>query len=154
LLSIYFVWVLILLGVELVHVLQTHATGRRTIGGPRAGAAENAIRMLLHLARGGTHGLRELYAAQGEAASEAEGIPAQLQKAGLVRGDSALGFALTRPARKITAAQVVDAVSPDLYTISAHEGDKVADVLEPLFARLHAERRALLGMTLADFLRR
>ncbi len=154
LLSVYFVWVLILLGVELVHVLQTHAAGRRTIGGPRAGPAENAIRMLLHLAKGGTHGLRELYAQQEESSTEAERILLQLKDAGLVAGDVAQGFSLVRPARKITVAQVVDAVSPNLYTITPEEGDKVVEILEPLFERLHAERRALLGMTLADFLTR
>ena len=153
LLSVYFVWVLILLGVELVHVLQTHAAGRRTIGGPRAGPAENAIRMLLHLARGGSHGLRELYAQQEESSPEAERILLQLKDAGLVAGDAALGFTLVRPARKVTVAQVVDAVSPNLYTITPEEGDRVVEILEPLFERLHAERRALLGMTLADFLK-
>ena len=154
LLSVYFVWVLILLGVELVHVLQAHASGRRELGGPRAGAAENAIRMLLRLARGGTHGLRELYAQQGDTSLEAEKILSQLENAGLVAGDPAKGFSLTLPPRKITIAQVVDAVSPDLYTLAADSGDKVVEVLQPLFERLRGERRALLGMTLADLLRR
>jgi membrane protein len=153
LLSVYFVWVLILLGVELVHVLQAHAAGRE-IGGPRAGAAENAIRMLLQLARGGTHGLRELYAQQEDTSLEAEKILSQLEEAGLVSGDAAKGFSLTRPPRKITIAQVVDAVSPDLYTLTAERGDRVVEVLQPLFDRLRGERRALLGMTLADLLRR
>jgi hypothetical protein len=44
----------------------------------------------------------------------------------------------------------VDAVSPDLYTITPEEGDKVVQVLTPLFERLQAERRALLGTTIAD----
>ena len=153
LLSVYFVWVLILLGVELVHVLQTHASGRR-IGGPRAGAAENAIRMLLQLARGGTHGLRELYAQQEETSLEAEKILTKLEKAGLITGDPAKGFALTRPARRITVAHVVDALSPDLFSITPEEGDRVVEILEPLFERLQAERRALLGMPLSDFLKR
>jgi YihY family inner membrane protein len=153
LLSVYFVWVLILLGVELVHVLQTHTGGRRRIGDPRAGAAENAIRMLLALARGGTQGLRELYTEQEENSPEAEKILSKLQKAGLIAGDPTHGFSLTRPARRITVAQVVDALSPDLYTI-AGEGDRVAEILEPLFERLQGERRAMLGMTLSDFLRR
>jgi membrane protein len=154
LLSVYFVWVLILLGVELVHVLQTHAGGRRRIGGPRAGAAENAIRMLLQLARGGTHGFRELYAQQEETSLEAEKILTKLQKAGLISGDPTHGFSLTRPARRITVAHVVDALSPDLYTITPEEGDRVVEILEPLFERLQAERRALLGMPLSDFLKR
>ena len=154
LLSVYFVWVLILLGVELVHVLQTQSAGRRTIGGPRAGPAENAIRMLLHLAKGGAHGMRELYAQQEESSTEAEKILLQLRDAGLIGGDAVQGFTLARPARKITVAQVVDAVSPNLYTITPEEGDSVVEILEPLFERLHAERRALLGMTLGDFIKR
>ena len=48
----------------------------------------------------------------------------------------------------------MDAVSPNLYTITPEEGDQVVEVLEPLFERLHAERRALLGMSLAHFLKR
>jgi YihY family inner membrane protein len=154
LLSVYFGWVLILLGVELVHAIQTQASRRRTAGGPRAGAAENAIRMLLQLARGGTHGLRELHAQQGESSPEAERILTRLQEAGLVSGDPAQGFWLARPARRITVAQVVDALTPNLYTVTPAEGDRVIEILGPLFERLHAERRALLGMTLADFLKR
>jgi hypothetical protein len=45
---------------------------------------------------------------------------------------------------------VVDAVSPDLYTISPAAEDRVVLVLEPLFARLDKERRTMLGATLAD----
>jgi hypothetical protein len=44
----------------------------------------------------------------------------------------------------------VDAISPNLYTITPEEDDRVVQTLEPLFARLDAERRALLGATLAD----
>jgi membrane protein len=150
LLSVYFVWVLILLGVELAHVLQTQAAGRRTIGGPRAGQAENAVRMLLRLSKGGTHPLRELYGEQEGPATEAEKLLECLRDRGLVEGDVASGYSLAKPARKITVAQVVDAVSPDLYTIAAEEGDRVVEVLTPLFERLQAERRALLGTTIAD----
>ncbi len=150
LLSVYFVWVLILLGVELTHVLQTHSAGRRTVGGPRAGPAENAVRMLLRLSKGGTHALRELYAEQEASSTEAEKILEHLKNKGLVEGDVAHGYALAKPARRITVAQVVDAVSPDLYTITPEEGDKVVEVLTPLFERLQAERRALLGTTIAD----
>jgi membrane protein len=150
LLSVYFVWVLILLGVELAHVLQTHAAGRRTVGGPKAGPAENAVRMLLCLSKGGTHALRELYAEQEAPSTEAERILGCLKQEGLIEGDVARGYALAKPARRITVAQVVDAVSPDLYTITPEEGDKVVEVLAPLFERLQAERRALLGTTIAD----
>jgi membrane protein len=150
LLSLYFVWVLILLGVELTHVLQTHTAGRRTAGGPRAGQAENAVRMLLRLSKGGTHPLRDLYAEQEGSSIEAEKLLACLRDNGLVEGDAARGYSLAKPAKKITVAQVVDAVSPDLFAIAAEEGDRVADVLAPLFERLQAERRALLGTTIAD----
>ena len=147
LLSVFFVWVLILLGVELTHVLQTQAAGRRTLGGPRAGQAENAVRMLLRLAQGGTHALRDLYAEQEAPSTEAEKLLQCLKEKGLVEGDAARGFSLARPARKITVAHVVDAVSPNLYTITHEEGDKVVEVLGPL---LEAERRALLGTTISD----
>ena len=47
-------------------------------------------------------------------------------------------------------AQVVEAISPNLYTISPEEQDNVVVTLEPLFQRLEAERRTLLGATLAE----
>jgi membrane protein len=150
LLSIYLVWVLILLGVELTHVIQTRAGGHRAIGGPRAGRAENAVRMLLQLATGGTHALRDLYSVQEASSTEAETVLECLRDQGLIEGDASQGFSLARPARKITVAQVVDAVSPNLYTITPVEGDKVVQVLSPLFERLDGERRALLGTTIAD----
>ena len=45
---------------------------------------------------------------------------------------------------------MVEAISPNLYTIDPDEEDRVAQVLQPLFARLDSERRALLNATLAD----
>ncbi len=150
LLSIYFVWVLILLGVELTHVIQTRAGGHRTIGGPRAGRAENAIRMLLCLSAGGTHALRDLYAKQEAPSPEVEELLGCLRDRGLIEGDSSRGFSLSRSPRMITVAEVVDAVSPNLFTITPEEGDRVVQVLTPLFERLVGERRALLGTTIAD----
>ena len=50
LLSVYLVWVLILIGVELTHVLQTKIGKSRRRGKVPAGRAENAIRMLLRAA--------------------------------------------------------------------------------------------------------
>jgi DNA-binding IscR family transcriptional regulator len=67
-----------------------------------------------------------------------------------VAGDGARGFALAQPPDKITVARIVEAISPNLYTIAPEENDRVAQVLHPLFDRLDAERRALLGTTLAD----
>jgi membrane protein len=150
LISVFLVWVLILLGVELTHVLQTKIGKSRRRGSVPAGRAENAIRMLLKLAEGGIHRLRELYHHQEGSSVEAEKILDCLRDAGIVAGDTARGFALAAPAEKISVAQVVDAVSPNLYTITPEEDDKVVHVLQPLFARLDSERRALLGQTLAD----
>lgn len=152
LLSIYFVWVLILLGVELTHALQMRATGRRTAGGPSAGRAENAIRILLCLSSGGTHPFRELYGEQEGSSAEAERILEGLRAKGLVEGDAARGFSLKRPATRITVAEVVDAVSADLYALTAREDDRLAHTLRPVFEHLMAERRALLGVTIADLI--
>ena len=150
LLSVFLVWVLILLGVELTHVLQTKIGRSRRRGKVPAGRAENAIRMLLKLAEGGIHRLRELYHHQEGSSVEAEKILDCLRDAGIVAGDTARGFALAAPPEKISVAQVVEAISPNLYTITPEEDDKVVHVLQPLFARLDSERRSLLGQTLAD----
>ena len=154
LISVFFVGVLILLGVELTHVLQTKTGKRRRRGPVHAGRAENAIRMLLRLAEGGIHRFRELYHDQEGSSVEAEKILDCLRDAGLVDGDGARGFALARPAEKISVAHVVEAISPNLYTITPEaEHDRVIQVLQPLFARLDSERRALLGATIADLKR-
>jgi membrane protein len=150
LISVFLVWVLILLGVELTHVLQTKIGKSRRRGRVPAGRAENAIRMLLRLAEGGIHRLRELYHDQEGSSVEAERILDCLRDAGIVEGDTARGFALAQPAEKISVAQIVEAISPNLYTITPEGDDKVVHVLEPLFARLDSERRALLDRTLAD----
>jgi membrane protein len=152
LLSVFFAWVLFLLGVELAHVLQTKF-GKRRRGPVRAGRAENAIRMLLRLSEGGIHRFRDLYHDQEGSSVEAEKILESLRDARIVDGDGARGFALAEPAEKITVARVVDAISPNLYTITPEEDDRVVQVLQPLFARLDSERRALLGATLSDLKR-
>ena len=150
LISVFLVWVLILLGVELTHVLQTKmGKGRRRRHVP-AGRAENAIRMLLRMAEGGIHRFRDLYHDQEGSSVDAERILECLRDAKLVDGDGARGFALAEPAEKITVAKVVEAISPNLYTIDPQEEDRVAQVLQPLFARLDSERRALLNATIAD----
>ena len=150
LLSVYLVWVLILIGVELTHVLQTKIGKSRRRGKVPAGRAENAIRMLLRLAEGGVHHLRELYHDQEASSVEAERILDCLRDAGIVTGDTARGFALAAAAENISVGQVVDAVSPNLYTITPEEDDKVVQVLQPLFARLDSERRALLDQAALD----
>jgi membrane protein len=150
LISIFFVWILILLGVELTHVLQTKIGRHRRRGGSKAGRAENAIRMLLTLARGGFHSFRDLYSGQESSSVEAEKILGCLLEGRLVQGDPARGYVLALPPDQITVARVVESVSPNLYTITPEEDDRVVQVLQPLFARLESERRALLGTTLAD----
>jgi DNA-binding IscR family transcriptional regulator len=150
LLSVFFVWVLILLGVELTHVLQTKIARGRRGGKVGAGRAENAVRMLLKLAEGGIHPFRELYHHQEGSSVDAERLLENLRDAGIVDGDTARGFALALPPDKIPIAKVVDAITPNLYSIRTEEDDRVAQVLQPLFARLDSERRALLGATLAD----
>jgi DNA-binding IscR family transcriptional regulator len=65
-------------------------------------------------------------------------------------GDPASGYALARAPAKVTISDVVEAIIPDLYTISPEEEDRVVLTLEPLFHRLDGERRALLATTLAD----
>jgi membrane protein len=150
LISVFLVWVLILLGVELTHVLQTKIGKSRRRGRVPAGRAENAIRMLLRLADGGIHRFRDLYHDQEASSVEAEKILECLRDAKIVEGDAARGFALAEPPDKVTVARVVDAISPNLYTITPEEDDRVVQTLEPLFARLDSERRALLGATLSD----
>ncbi len=150
LLSIYFAWVLVLLGVELTHVLETQTAQRKLLGRAKAGRAESAIRMLLRLSGGGIRPLAEFSGGPGASAGQAEKILECLRENGLVQGDSTRGFALARPPHEITIAQVVDAVSTNLYSVSPEEEDRVVLVLEPLFHRLDAERRALLGLTIAD----
>jgi membrane protein len=150
LISVFLVWVLILMGVELTHVLQTKMAKGRRRGKVPAGRAENAVRMLLRLAEGGIHRFRDLYHDQEGSSVEAEKILECLRDARIVDGDGARGFALAKPADKISVAQVVEAISPNLYTITPEEDDRVVQVLTPLFARLDAERRALLDATLAD----
>jgi membrane protein len=148
--SVYLLWVLILLGVELTRAIQSHAGRDPAASGARAGRAENAIRMLLRLSRGEVHAFRELYDHQESDAAEAEKILNRLLDRGLVQGDPVVGYRLSRKPRQIRVAEVVDAISPDLFTISRQHEDRVALVLEPLFARLEKERRTLLGATLAD----
>ena len=149
LISLFLVWVVILLGVELTHVLQTRAAQRRSVGGLRAGRAENAVRMLLRLARGSPAPFDALYREQEAASEEALKLLNCLIETGIVRRQRA-DFALARPPETITVAQVVEAISPNLYTISPEEQDSVVVTLEPLFQRLEAERRTLLGATLAE----
>jgi membrane protein len=150
LLSVYLVWVLILLGVELVSVLQTHAGGRRAAGGPRSGPAENAVRILVRLADGKRHPVEDLFDAQHASAAEMERILARLAEAGMVAGAAADGFTLIRPPERISVSQVVEALAPDLYALAGGDADPVALALAPLFRRQITARRSVLAATIAD----
>ena len=149
LISIFLVWVVILIGVELTHVLQTHRSRRRSIGGIRAGRAENAVRMLLRLSAGGVHPFDALYREQEATSDEAAKILDCLVENGLIAREGPR-YSLAADPGDITVAQVVEAISPNLYAISPEEQDRVVTVREPIFARLDAERRSLLSATLAD----
>jgi membrane protein len=148
-LSLYFAWVLILLGVELTHVLQAEIDGYAS-SRLREGRAERAIRMLLRMSSLEPAPLAKLEPHPTAPSAETIGILEELKRAGLLAGDPVAGFRLAMPGREITLARVVEALSPDLYHVNPHREDRIAMVLEPLFYRLDAERRALLNATLAD----
>lgn len=148
-LSLYFVWVLILLGVELTHVIQTRV-GPAARAREAEGHAEKAIRLLLRLSPTEPRALKELEAQPDADTAEAAMILDSLERAGLVRGNPTDGYVLGRFPHEITVAGVVEALIPDLYRVSPRRQDRVTLVLEPLFDRLDAERRALLDATLAE----
>lgn len=153
LLSIYFVWTFILIGVELTSVLQTHASSRRAAPGPPAGPAETAIRMLVRMA-GGAHLAQDVFDVLDPAtAPEKERLLERLAEAGLVSGSRSEGFTLTRKPELITVARVVEALSPDLYSISTESSDRLTLALEQLFRGLRSARSTALSMTIADLRR-
>lgn len=151
-LSVYFAWFVILLGVELTHVLETTVLSK-THETEREGRAERAIRMLLRMPYGRVRPLAEIDRHPGAPSDQTLAILDELQRAGLVEGSAGDGFRLAIPAREITVARVVEALSPDLLNVSPRE-DRVTLVLEPLFSRLDAERRALLDATLPELRQR
>jgi membrane protein len=151
-LSLYFAWALILLGVELTHVLQTQVAGAGSAHA-REGRAERAIRMLLRMSSFEQAPLKDLEPNPHAPSPETIRILDDLKGAGLIAGDPTSGFRLATPGREITVARIVEALSPGLYDINPYHQDRVALALEPLFYRLDAERRALLNATLADLRR-
>ena len=152
LLSIYFVWTLILIGVELTSVVQTHSASRRAAPGPPAGPVESAVRMLVRLA-GGAHLAQDVFDTQDAAAPELERILERLAESGLVSGSRTEGFTLARAPELITVARVVDALAPDLYNVSKENPDRLALRLEKLFRGIRSARRAALGTTIAELRR-
>ena len=148
LLSVFFVWMIVLFGVELTHVLET---GKVRVGfSPRGmGTAETAVRLLIALARGESLTEGELAERVGVSREQAERILHSLSAAGLVESDAVTGYRLTRRASQITVAQTVEAVAPDLFTPSG-ENDAVANTLRHAFGRLAFERRFLLDITIAE----
>lgn len=152
-LSLFLAWVLILAGVELTHVLQTHVA--RAAGGlVGQGRAERAIRMLLRMSSATPSPVAEIQPDPEAPPAETIAILEDLKRAGLVAGDETAGFQLARSSREITISAVVDGLSPDLLRVSPHQEDRVALVLEPLFFRMEYERRVLLGTTLAELRRK
>jgi membrane protein len=147
--SLYFAWALILFGVELTHVLQKESAGVATER-HREGRAEKAIRMLLRMSSSEPAPLKDLETNPDASPAETLAILEDLRKAGLIEGDAAPGFRLAASGRQITVARIIDALSPGLLHVNPHGQDRVAMVLEPLFDRLEAERRALLGTTLTQ----
>jgi len=152
-LSLYLAWALILAGVELTHVLQTHVA---LAGGGAAGQgrAESAIRMLLRMSSAESKSVAEIQPDPEAPPAETIAILEELQRAGLVEGDATSGFRRSAPSSQISVLNVVEALTPELYRISPHRQDRIALVLEPLFYRLEAERRGLLRATLEDLRRR
>ena len=151
-LSLYFAWALILLGVELTHVLQVEAASASGSRQPE-GRAERAIRMLLRMSSFEPSPLKDLDPDPHAPSPETVPILEDLARAGLVAGDATAGFRLAIPGREITVARIVDALSPGLLQLNPQSQDRVTLVLEPLFFRLQAERRSLLNATLADLRR-
>jgi membrane protein len=149
LVSVYCVWALVLLGVELTHVLQVGSARRRVEGVRAAGRAESAIRMLLCMTWGRTCSFEELSDAQQGPTAQAQEILECLQKSALIHGDTTNGFMLARRPGATTLADVVSAVAPNLFALSSDD-DPIVSTLAPLFLRLEGERRAVLGTTLAD----
>jgi DNA-binding IscR family transcriptional regulator len=86
--------------------------------------------------------------------AETIAILEELQRAGLVEGNATSGFRRSAPSSQISVLSVIEALTPELYRISPHRQDRIALVLEPIFYRLEAERRALLRATLEDLRRR
>ena len=148
-LSLYFAWVLILLGVELTHVIQAEVGGYAT-DRHREGRAEQAIRMLLKMSTLEPKALAALEPHPTAPSADTIAILEDLKRAGILTGDPVAGFRLAVPGREITVARVVDALSPGLYHVNPHREDRVTMILEPLFYRLDSERRSLLNATLSD----
>ena len=148
-LSLYFAWALIILGVELTHVLQTQAADA---GGDwqREGRAEKAIRMMLLMSTVDPAPIKDLEHNPDAPPAETLAILEDLRRAGLVDGDAVTGFRLALSGREITVARIVDALAPGLYQVNHRRHDRVALVLEPLFYRLDSERRVVLNATLAE----
>ncbi len=147
--SLYFAWALILFGVELTHVLQRTTSGAEAVG-RREGRAEKAIRMLLRMSSVDPSPLKDLETNPDGSTAETLAILEDLKTGGLIDGDATGGYRLAVSNRQITVARVIDALSPGLLHVNPNGHDRVATMLEPLFDRLAAERRALLSTTLTQ----
>ncbi len=149
LIFLFLFWALVLLGVELTFVLGAAAGPHAAKAGE--GRVERAVRLLLSLARREAPArIEDLHREAGGSGPELAGLLAQLEAEGLLREDRGRGYTLGERPERILLARIVSAVSPDLLTVTRENNDRVARILRRLFRKLHAERRALLDVTLAE----
>jgi DNA-binding IscR family transcriptional regulator len=110
--------------------------------------------MLLRMSSTGAMPLSAIETEPDAPSAETLAILGALKTAGIVDGSPEAGFRLARSGRKITVAQIVEALMPDLYLVNREQEDRVALMLEPAFFRLDSERKKLLSTTLAELRRR
>jgi len=149
LLSLFFFWELVLLGVELTFVLDAGRAAPLTREGE--GRAELAVRLLLRLALpDAPRRSQELHDNLGRPVVEIEALAVQLAEEGLIDGSAQAGYALRGTLRDIPLSRVVAAVSPDLMSVGPEGRDRVARMLRRSFRKAAAEQEAVLNVTLSD----
>ena len=149
LLSLFFFWELVLLGVELTFVLDAGRAPPLTREGE--GRAELAVRLLLRLALpDAPRRSQELHENLGRTLPEIESLLVQLAEDGLIEGSAQGGYALRGPLRDIPLSRVVTAVSPDLLCVGPEGRDRVARMLRRSFRKATAEQESVLNVTLSD----
>ena len=124
-LSLFLAWALILAGVELTHVLQTHVA-RAAGGAAGQGRAESAIRMLLRMSSAEATSVAEIQPDPEAPPAETIAILEELQRAGLVEGNATSGFRRSAPSSQISVLRVIEALTSDIYRVSPHRQDRIA----------------------------
>ena len=148
LLSLFFFWELVLLGVELTFVLDAGRLAPTAREGE--GRAELAVRLLLRLAPGPPRRAQELHESLGRPLPEIESLAVQLAGDDLIAGSPQEGYALRGTLADIRLSRVVNAVSPDLLSVGPEGKDRVARMLRRSFRKAAAEQETVLNMTLSD----